>query len=108
MPRLTSLEMWFLGPGDDHSRFEDSFYRQRQSPITLEPYFVCQQTMVDYIMLFAWPWIKRVPKVVIDGAVKDDTKKKWHGLLALTSAEKEIVIDAEAEVERIFQTAVVV
>lgn len=60
--------------------------------------------MVDWIMTFAWPYVKDLPKVTIGGAVKSDAKKKWNVLLALPLQEKNIVFDHAREQAAIFNT----
>jgi hypothetical protein len=44
--------------------------------------FPCQRTVVDWILTFAFPYIKHIPKVTLSGCVKHDQKKRWEKILA--------------------------
>jgi hypothetical protein len=37
--------------------------------------------MVDWIMTFAFPWVRRIKKVTLAGAVKTDAKARWERIL---------------------------
>ncbi|KAK3075301.1 hypothetical protein LTR53_001502 [Teratosphaeriaceae sp. CCFEE 6253] len=41
----------------------------------------CRRAMVDYIMCFAYEYVKHIPKVNLTGYVKGSTKQKWLGIL---------------------------
>ena len=41
----------------------------------------CQKIIVDWIMTFAFPYIKTIPNVRLAGAVKRTTKEKWYYIL---------------------------
>ncbi|KAL7770285.1 hypothetical protein CFE70_000218 [Pyrenophora teres f. teres 0-1] len=44
---------------------------------------ICQDTMVDWVMTFAWPHVKDLPNVALGGSVKKNTKAMWNQRLAL-------------------------
>ena len=95
---LTVLQMWFRSPGDGWRFSPFSDYDTRS------PYVCCQRTMVDWIMTFAWPFVKDLPKVILGGAVKRESKLKWDGFLALPTKSKVSVIDQVAEQNVILNT----
>lgn len=41
----------------------------------------CQKTMVDWILTAAHPYIKHIPKVNLEGAIKHSTKLNWDMIL---------------------------
>ncbi|KAF2657871.1 hypothetical protein K491DRAFT_756472 [Lophiostoma macrostomum CBS 122681] len=42
----------------------------------------CHRTMVDYILSFAFPFIKHIPNVHLIGCIKTSQKKRWSHILA--------------------------
>jgi hypothetical protein len=99
MPGLDYLQMWFRSPDDGHNTSPWC-----GSSVIIPPYICCQRVMVDWIMTFAWPFIKSLSKVTIGGAVKKDSKVKWDGLLALSSTDKGTVLDQPTEERAILNT----
>jgi hypothetical protein len=50
--------------------------------------------MIDWIMTFAWPFVKDLPaKVKIGGVVKKDSKVKWNELLAMSTEDQNASFD---------------
>ncbi|KAF2130386.1 hypothetical protein P153DRAFT_356163 [Dothidotthia symphoricarpi CBS 119687] len=98
LPTLVSLQIWFRSPDDGWK------YSPWGCFDTLSLYICCQRTMVDWVMTFAWPFVKDLPKVIIGGAVKRDSKRKWDDLLALPMRNKVAVIDQAADEAAIFST----
>jgi hypothetical protein len=96
---LSDLQLWFRSPNDGW------MYSPWSDWNTTSPYICCQCVIIDWIMIFAWPFMVGVPKVVIGGAVKKDQKKKWDALLALSSKERLKAIDYLAEEADIFNTS---
>jgi hypothetical protein len=99
LPGLSDLQFWFRSPNDGWhcSPWSDGN--------TDPPYTCCQHVIIDWTMTFAWPFIIGVPKVVIGGAVKkDQKKKKWDALLALSRKERVKEFDYLAEEAAIFNT----
>ncbi|PSN73389.1 hypothetical protein BS50DRAFT_653864 [Corynespora cassiicola Philippines] len=41
----------------------------------------CWRTVVDWVILFAFPFIKEIPRVGLHGAIKSDIKRKWEFIL---------------------------
>lgn len=44
-------------------------------------YTACQRTVVDWVLTFAFPFIKHLPTVTLNGAVKKSSKVKWKYIL---------------------------
>lgn len=99
LPSLMHLQMWFCSPDDgwETSPWASSF-------ADISSYECCQRTMVEWRIIFAWPFVKLLPNVVIGGAVKKDSKIKWDGLLALLSAAKDAMGYSVAEERAILNT----
>ena len=98
MPQLIHLQMWFRSPDDGWLSSPWSDHD------TVSDYVCCQRVMVDWIMIFAWPFVKLLPKVIIGGAVKKDSKTKWDGLLALPTNTKDTIINHVADERAIIRT----
>ncbi|CAN9097592.1 unnamed protein product [Alternaria alternata] len=111
LDKLSTLQLWFRSPDEGHWWY----------PVGIQTILVdklnniwddndvrrtcCQRTMVDLIMTFAWPCVKDLrAKVTVGGILKEDTKKKWNELLALSAEDKVRVIDQEAAEQAIFNT----
>jgi hypothetical protein len=60
--------------------------------------------MVDWVMTFAWPFIMHLRKVIINGAVKKDSKTKWDQILAMPTKTKANYIDYAADERAILNT----
>jgi len=60
--------------------------------------------MVDWIMTFARPFVKDLPKVRLGGILKKDTKDKWNKLLALPARDKIGIMDHAVEQAAILDT----
>jgi hypothetical protein len=41
----------------------------------------CQKEIADFILTYALDYVRNVPKVRLDGYIKDSTKKKWEDIL---------------------------
>jgi hypothetical protein len=53
--------------------------------------------MVDWVMIFAWPFLKNLQIITTSGVVKKGSKVKRDRPLALPAARKMDVIDQVAE-----------
>ena len=91
---LSTLQLWFRSPDDGVSYYP---YGMRRVDKSMASFVCCQRTMVDWIMTFAWPFVKDLPKVRLGGILKKDTKDKWNELLALPAKDKDGVMDHAAE-----------
>jgi hypothetical protein len=99
MATLTHLQMWFRS-ADDGSRFSP----WENSSTGNSPDECCQRVMVDWVMTFAWPFIMHLRKVIINGAVKKDSKTKWDQILAMPTKTKANYIDYAADERAILNT----
>jgi len=98
LPDLVHLQIWFCRP-------EDGWIASPWgSPLMAGPLVCCERTMVDWIMTFAWPFVKDIRKVTLGGAIKKDSKVKWDDLLALSKTTKANVFDHVQEQLNIFAT----
>jgi hypothetical protein len=52
---------------------DEKYFRMEQTP--------CQKTVVDWILTFAFPYIKGIPNIHLVGSIKTSTKKKWYHIL---------------------------
>jgi len=89
---LRHLELSFRKPYDihrnrnpwstfrDHNRHHTWF--QVDQKYRSMPSIPCQKVMVDWILTFAFPFIRNIPNVYLVGAVKRVTKQKWDYILA--------------------------
>jgi len=96
---LTHLQIWFCSP-DDGSRFSP----WGQASTDNSPYECCQRVMVDWVMTLAWPFIMHLRKVIIGGAVKKDSKKKWDAILAMPTKTIATYIDYVVDERAILTT----
>jgi hypothetical protein len=65
LPNLRDLQLRFL--------------RERRAFLDTPCYpEACQRTLVDWIMTFAYPYIKHIRKVTLTGDLRTYTKKKWE------------------------------
>lgn len=74
--QLSNLQIWFRSPYDGYK------YLPWSSDFMPQGHTCCQRTMVDWIMTFAWPFIFRIHKVIVGGAVKRGSKRMWDDMLA--------------------------
>lgn len=44
---------------------------------------LCQRTFCDYALIEMHPYIKRIPRIELDGCIKDDQKAKWLDILKM-------------------------
>ena len=97
---LSELQLWFRSP---HDGYNFNPYVQPDTYYDYNNEFeCCQRTMVDWIMTFAWPFVKDVPTVILGGAVKKASKKKWEYLLSLPKHIQSRAFDYLAEEKAIF------
>jgi hypothetical protein len=101
IPQLAQLQMWFRDPKEREGYRESPWVDGARHD---ELYTCCQRVMVDWVMTFAWPFVKTLPKVTIGGAVKHDSKVKWDALLALPAYAKDVAIDHAAKERAILNT----
>ena len=99
---LSTLQLWFRSPEDGACYYPSGM---RNVNWGVEHSFTCcQRTMVDWIMTFAWPFVKDLPKVRLGGILKKDTKDKWNKLLALPARDKIGIMDHAVEQAAILDT----
>jgi len=99
---LSTLQLWFRSPEDGASYYPSGM---RNVNWGVEHSFTCcQRTMADWIMTFAWPFVKDLPKVRLGGVLKKDTKDKWNKLLALPARDKIGIMDHAVEQAAILNT----
>jgi hypothetical protein len=100
VPRgLKHLEFYFRDPyyhisgtwlpppnpwGEYRSRFGPFDWFQDDDNLVAMEGNVCQKTVVDWLMTFAFEFIKDVPHVHLGNAVKTCTKEKWCNILRRT------------------------
>jgi len=65
----------------------------------------CQRTIVDWIMTFAFPFVKDVPKVTLEGYVKRPSKLMWEDALKPGEMEGGAPFDWQAEKNKILKTS---
>jgi hypothetical protein len=87
-PGLKHLELCFSNPYESESPwygFYDSF--GSRTWFLLDPKYLgmekhpCQKTTVDWVLTFAFSFIKDISKVHLSGSIKNSTKKKWYYIL---------------------------
>jgi hypothetical protein len=100
-PRLRNLQLRFQSWDDGYCY---SPWGYRRSSIPSVPAVCCQRVMVDWIMTFAWPFIKEVSIVTIDGAVKEESKTRGGTLLALSKKDRVVAFNQPFAVRKILQT----
>jgi hypothetical protein len=101
IPGLRNLQLRFQS-WDDGYCYSPWGYRRSSTPSV--PAVCCQRVMVDWIMTFAWPFIKEVSIVTIDGAVKEESKTRWDTLLALSKKDRVVAFNQPFAVRKILQT----
>ncbi|KAF2110716.1 hypothetical protein BDV96DRAFT_650821 [Lophiotrema nucula] len=84
---LTSLDLLFFNPNSgDANPWRDWYYAlmyisedQPQYERMMGEF--CHTPVVDWILTFALPFIKRIPKVYLSGCIKTITRKKWEHII---------------------------
>jgi hypothetical protein len=64
----------------------------------------CSRTMVDWILTFAFPFIRMISKVTLKGYVKKPVKDKWEDILTKERRKEEHDYDQDAAMAKIFAT----
>ncbi|KAF2110718.1 hypothetical protein BDV96DRAFT_603786 [Lophiotrema nucula] len=69
----------------------------------------CSKIVVDWILTFAFPYIKEIPKVKLTGSIKTTINEKWTSILRREYTERGDEVKShgfgyEAEMERIMKT----
>jgi hypothetical protein len=101
LPKPTDLQMRFRSPEDgwDGMPWGDLYgITEDRRPVEC-----CQRTMVDWIMTFAFPYVKAIPKVTLEGYVKKDSKKKWEEILSMERAGQPHGFDQAEEMRAILE-----
>jgi hypothetical protein len=95
MNTLTELTFHFPNPHESHDyenpwgmtvKWNESF----QAVIKGMRKYPCWKTIVDWILVFAFPFIKHVPKVHLRGCIKTAVKHKWAHLLDIEFANRNL------------------
>jgi hypothetical protein len=95
---LKHLELFFRSPYGPSARWNpwSHFYDQNHctgwfrgdSNYKTMASMPCQKIVIDYILAFAFPYIKDIPNIHLAGSIKRCTKEKWYYIL-----ERSIVIE---------------
>ncbi|KAF2659956.1 hypothetical protein K491DRAFT_688810 [Lophiostoma macrostomum CBS 122681] len=82
IPNLTELRIRFRNFEDGWLGFPwtDSYSTDPRDYLSVT---CCQRTMVDWIMTLAFPFIKSLPKVTLEGYVRKPSKDKWEHILQM-------------------------
>ncbi|KAF2274946.1 uncharacterized protein EI97DRAFT_459896 [Westerdykella ornata] len=64
----------------------------------------CQAVVVDWIMTFAFPWIKHVKEVTVSGVLRITTREKWTEILDSKRTGEATPFNESAEIARILNT----
>jgi hypothetical protein len=88
IPGLKHLELFFRNPYESRNpwyNFHDRFRRTLWFMLDEDYYgterYPCQKTVVDWVLTFAFPYIKNIPNIHLLGSVKKSTKDKWYNIL---------------------------
>jgi hypothetical protein len=81
IPGLRHLELYFRSP-------------YRRLPFPQQDWninsYSCQKIMVDWVLTFAFPYIKHIPNVHLAGSVKTSSKRWWYYILKKEYRERKI------------------
>ena len=79
IPTLKSLEIVF---GTPYSYASNPWFGTRLlNGLTVEQY-PCHKIMVDWALVFAFPYLKHIPNVRLTGCIKASTRTKWENILS--------------------------
>jgi len=76
---LKSFEILFKSPYDSYANPWSLLHLENRRTLKQQP---CHKIMVEWALIFAFPYLKHIPNVRFTGCIKTCTKTKWEHILS--------------------------